>query len=213
MKYLLNLFLLFAMMFTASAENYPSHDDFLWVAVPDHSDWLYETGEDANVNLQLLHYGQPASGVTVTYTLGDDMLPDDRKDSVTLDKDGRAVINMGTMTKPGFRDLRMSAEIDGQRTVHHIKLGFSPERLTPFVREPKDFREFWQKAVAEDKKFPLTYTVEPAPQYTTDKMTCQLVKLQLNPEGRCMYGYLFIPKGDGKYPAVLCPPGAGVKTI
>ena len=213
MKYLISLFVLLAVALSSSAENYPSRDDFLWVAVPDHSDWLYETGEDANVNLQLLHYGQPASGAVVTYTLGDDMLPDDRKDSVTLDKYGRAVINMGTMAKPGFRDLRMSAEIDGQRTVHHIKLGFSPERLTPFVGEPKDFREFWQKAVAEDKKFPLTYTVEPAPQYTTDKMTCQLVKLQLNPEGRCMYGYLFIPKGDGKYPAVLCPPGAGVKTI
>lgn len=44
-------------------------------------------------------------------------------------------------------------------------------------------------------------------------MTCQLVKLALNDQGQCMYGYLFIPKEPGKYPAVLCPPGAGVKTI
>ncbi len=195
------------------AENYPYRNDFLWVTVPDHSDWLYKTGENATVDVQLLRYGQPTSDATVTYTLGDDMLPDDRKEVVKLDRNGRATIEMGTMTKPGFRDLRLTATIDGQKTDHHIKLGFSPERLEPFVREPKDFRSFWAKAVEQDKKFPLTYTTEPVEKYTTDKMTCQLVKLQLNPEGRCMYGYLFIPKGGGKYPAVLCPPGAGVKTI
>ena len=26
-------------------------------------------------------------------------------------------------------------------------------------------------------------------------------------------GYLFYPKAEGKYPVVLCPPGAGIKTI
>lgn len=214
MKHITTLILFLAVLFAASAENYPYRSDYLWVTVPDHADWLYKTGENATVDVQLLRYGQPASGVMVTYTLGDDMLPDDRKDSVRLDKDGRATIPMGSMTKPGFRDLRLSAVIDGKKTEHHIKLGFSPELLKPFVREPKDFVQYWRKAVAEDKKnFPLRYTVEPAPEYTTDKMTCQLVKLELNDKGRCMYGYLFIPKGEGKYPAVLCPPGAGVKTI
>jgi len=213
MKRLFLFVLLLVTLLPASAENYPYRDDYLWVTVPDHADWLYETGENATVDVQLFRYGQPASGAVVIYTLGDDMLPDDRKDSVTLDKNGCATISMGTMTKPGFRDLRLSATIGGKKTEHHIKLGFSPERLKPFVREPKDFVQYWRKAVEEDKKYPLEYTAEPVPEYTTDKMTCQLVKLQLNPEGRCMYGYLFIPKGGGKYPAVMCPPGAGVKTI
>ena len=34
-----------------------------------------------------------------------------------------------------------------------------------------------------------------------------LVRLQITPDGKSMYGYLFIPKGGGKYPAVLTPPG------
>lgn len=212
-KHITTLLLFFTVLFTATAENYPYRNDYLWVTVPDHADWLYKTGEDATVEVQLFRYGQPASGTQVTYTLGDDMLPDDYKDTVTLDKDGRATIQMGTMNKPGFRDLRLTANIDGHKTAHHIKLGFSPELLKPFVGEPKDFVQYWSKAVEEDKKFPLQYTVEDAPEYTTDKMTCKLVKLQLNDKGRCMYGYLFIPKGDGHYPAVLCPPGAGVKTI
>ncbi len=175
MSRLLSLLLLLSIFVPAVAENYPYRNDYLWVTVPDHADWLYETGENATVDVQLLRYGVPAAG---------------------------------------FRDLRLSASVDGKTTGHHIKLGFSPDRLRPFAGEPKDFVQYWRKAVAEDKAaFPLQYTVEDVPEYTTDKMTCQLVKLQLNPEGRSMYGYLFIPRGEGKYPAVLCPPGAGVKTI
>ena len=88
---------------TAAAENYPYRSDALWVTVPDHADWLYKTGENATIDVQLLHYGQPASGATVTYTLGDDMLPDDRKETVRLDENGKATINIGTMAKPGFQ--------------------------------------------------------------------------------------------------------------
>lgn len=123
-----------AAVIPVKAENYPYRSDALWVTVPDHGDWLYKTGEKATVDIQLLHYGQPASGTVVTYTLGDDMLPDDRKETVTLDKKGRATIDMGTMTKPGFRDLRMTATLGGNKTEHHVKVGFSPEKLEPFVR-------------------------------------------------------------------------------
>lgn len=123
-------------------------------------------------------------------------------------------MNIGTMQRPGFRDLRLGATMtDGYSTAHHVKVGFSPERLRHFTGEPADFDSFWRKALEEDARFPLEYTIEPVEKYTTDKMTCSLVKLQLNPEGRSMWAYLFIPKGEGKFPAVLCPPGAGVKTI
>lgn len=27
------------------AENYPYRSDYLWLTVPDHADWLYQTGE------------------------------------------------------------------------------------------------------------------------------------------------------------------------
>lgn len=195
-----------------TAENYPSRSDLLWVTNPDHSDWLYKTGEDAVISVELYRYGVPADGVAVKYAIGPDMLAAEKEGTLLL-KDGKATINIGTMDKPGFRDLRLEAEFDGHRSQHHVKVGFSPEKLQPYVKEPEDFVSYWQKAVAEDKKFPLTYTIEPVEKYSTDKMTCQLVKLQTTPGGKSMYGYLFIPKGGGKYPAVMTPPGAGVKTI
>ncbi len=196
------------------AENYPYRDDALWITLPDHQDWLYETGDSAVVDIQLMRYGVPAAGMTVNYTLGDDNLPDDTKGSVKLDGDGRASVKIGTMNRPGFRDLRLGATFDdGFSSAHHVKVGFSPEKLRHFTGEPADFDEFWSKALEEDAKFPLKYTMEPVEKYSTDKMSCSLVKLELNDTGRCMWAYLFIPKGDGKYPAVFCPPGAGVKII
>ena len=54
-------------------------------------------------------------------------------------KNGRASIDMGTMEKPGFLDLRLTVEGDqttppaaplllrrGIRYQHHVKVGFSP---------------------------------------------------------------------------------------
>lgn len=196
------------------AENYPYRSDFLWVTVPDHSDWLYRAGEPATVDVTLLEYGVPAAGKTVNYTLGADNLPDDASGSVTLDENGHARIAMGSMDKPGFRDLRMTADFDGRQAVHHVKVGFSPEGLKPYVGDPKDFDAFWEAQLAEDAKTPLKYSQERCEKYSTDKMDCYLVNMELPGKWvSSMYGYLFIPKGGGKYPAVLCPPGAGVKTI
>ena len=128
------------------AENYPSRNDLLWVTNPDHADWLYETGDSAVIEVQLYRYGVPVDGVNVSYTIGDDMLPADKEGKLLL-KDGKASINIGTMTKPGFRDLRLEAEFHGHKSAHHVKVGFSPEKLKPFVKEPADFLSFWQQAV------------------------------------------------------------------
>ena len=44
------------------AENYPHRSDYLWVTVPDHTDWLYECGDEANIEVQFYKYGIPREG-------------------------------------------------------------------------------------------------------------------------------------------------------
>lgn len=197
---------------SVAAENYPYRSDVLWVTVPDHADWLYKTGEKAKIEVQFYKYGVPQDGVEVLYELRGDMMPSDTKGTVKL-KNGKAVISMGTMKEPGFRDCRLTAKVGGKTYSHHIKVGFSPEKLQPYTQLPSDFNEFWNKTKAEAAQFPLTYTKEYVKKYSTDKMDCYLIRLQLNKQNQCIYGYLFYPKAEGKYPVVLCPPGAGVKTI
>ena len=199
-------------LLSAVAENYPQRSDLLWVTVPDHADWNYRTGERATVEVQLYRYGIPQDGVTLSYTLAQDNLTPDTEGTVTL-RNGRAKVDMGTMKKPGFRDLKLTATYNGKKYSHHIKVGFSPEQLQPVTPMPNDFDAFWQAELEALKKVPLKYTTKYVPEYSTDKIDCYLIKLDVTSKGQAIYGYLTRPKAPGKYPVVLCPPGAGVKTI
>lgn len=211
---LLSVLCVVLLSLTAFAENYPYRSDVLWVTVPNHADWLYKTGEEATVEVHFYKYGIPQNGVMVNYELGGDMMPSEIKGTIVL-KNGKAVIPMGTMSEPGFRDCRMTATVDGKTYKHHIKVGFSPEKIRPYTQIPADFGDFWNKNKAELAKVPLIYTKELVKEYCTDQMDCYLVRLQVNERGQAIYGYLFYPKHakEASCPVVLCPPGAGIKTI
>ncbi len=210
-KYLLLLALLLSAAATR-AENYPHRSDYLWVTVPDHADWIYKTGEKATVRVQFFKYGIPRDGV-VEYTLADDRLADDKSGTATL-KGGVCTIDMGTRRTPGFRDLRLSLTLDGKTYKHHIKVGFSPEKIVPYTQEPADFSAFWQQTLDEAAGTPLSYKRERYPELCTDQVECDVVRIQIDAH-QCLYAYLFMPVGakKGSCPAVLCPPGAGIKTI
>lgn len=213
MRHYLTFMLLFFAGITASGENYPYRSDFLWVATPSHADWVYRTGEPASVEVQLYHYGVPVSGVQVSYAVSDDMQRPAGSKTAML-RGGKATIAVGTRRTPGFLDVSLSAEVDGQRTTHHTKVGFSPEAIKPAAQLPADFDTFWQQTVAEARQTPLEVVRTRAEQYCTDKIDCWLVRLRTT-RTHYIYGYLTMPRGAqaGSCPAVLCPPGAGVKTI
>lgn len=204
----------------AVAENYPYRSDFLWVTNPDHKDWLYKTGEKATIEVQLYKYGVAQDG-EVSYEIAPDMLDATQKGTAKL-KDGKVKIAVGTRKTPGFLDLRLTATVDGMKTAHHVKVGFGAPEIKPFTQMPKDFDDFWKQTIDEARKTPISYTRTLAPEYCTDKIDCWLVKLKVDKE-HSIYGYLTMPKagslsageggGRGRLPAVLCPPGAGIKTI
>lgn len=213
-RLILCLYWIMLVVFVTNAENYPYRSDVLWVTVPNHANWLYKTGEKASVEVQLYKYGIPQDEVMVSYEIGDDLMPADTKGSIVLKK-GKGTITMGTMKKPGFRDCRMTVKLGNQVYKHHVKVGFSVDQILPYTQMPSDFKEFWNKNKQELNSFPLTYTKELAKEYCTDNIDCYLVKLQINKQGQSVYGYLFYPKNAQKKncPVVLCPPGAGIKTI
>ncbi|MDO4802022.1 MAG: acetylxylan esterase [Prevotellaceae bacterium] len=199
---------------TCNSENYPYRSDYLWQTTPNHADWLYETGEKASVDVAFSLYGIPQD-LEVKYEIGPDMMPATTSGKITL-KHGKATINMGTMNKPGFLDLRLSAEKNGTTYQHHIKVGFSPEKLKPYTKNPDDFDSFWksniQVARQEAKTEQMLVMQKKIEAYSTDDFDCWLLKLKTD-RRHSIYGYLTKPKKQGKYPVVLCPPGAGIKTI
>ena len=218
-KYL--FFVLLLLGISAQAENYPYRSDYLWLTVPDHADWLYKTGEKAKVEVSFYRYGIPQD-VEVTYEIGPDMMPATASGKVKL-KGGRAVVDMGTMKTPGFLDLRLTARLDNQKYEHHVKVGFSPEQLKPYTKNPADFDTFWQKAVEKARKEVSNERLEVsrtrADEYCTAETDMYLLKIKTDQQ-HSIYAYLSMPKEaakgqspDRQFPIVLCPPGAGVKTI
>lgn len=226
--FLLSVLLLLGI--STQAENYPYRADCLWLTVPDHADWLYKTGEKASVEVSLYRYGIPQD-VEVSYEIGPDMMPATASGKVML-KGGRAVIDMGTMKTPGFLDLRLKAILNDYKYEHHVKVGFSPEKLKPYTKSPADFVAFWQKAIEKARKEvsgeKLQVSSKKVDEYCTDETDMYLLKLHTDRQ-HSIYGYLSVPKGvmqsleassatgqenvNRKYSVVLCPPGAGVKTI
>ena len=218
--FLTTLLMILLSSLTTQAENYPYRSDYLWLTVPNHADWLYKTGEKAKVEVSFCLYGIPQN-VEVTYEIGPDMMPATSQGKVML-KNGRAVIDMGTMKKPGFLDLRLTAKVADKKYQHHVKVGFSPDQLKPYTKNPTDFDAFWQANVEaarkEVKNEKLIVKSEKVEKYSTDEFDCYLLKLKVDSR-HSIYGYLTKPKlvngqsVNGKYPVVLCPPGAGIKTI
>ena len=201
---------------STQAENYPYRADCLWLTVPDHADWLYKTGEKAKVEISLYRYGIPQD-VEVSYEIGPDMMPSTTSGKMML-KNGRAVIDMGTMKVPGFLDLRLKATLDSHKFEHHVKVGFSPDQLMPYTKNPADFDIFWQNAIKKAQKEvrseKLLMSSKRVNEYCTAETDMFLLKLHTD-QRHSIYAYLSMPKdcSTKKLPVVLCPPGAGVKTI
>ncbi len=196
-----------------TAENYPYRSDYLWVTVPNHADWLYRCGEQASIEVQLYEYGMPVNGV-VNVAVYPDMLSQTTATSVLL-QNGKGHMTLPGRKTPGFTELVFTLGDDQQAPKHHIKVGYDAEKIQPWTKEPKDFTSYWQQAISDNHKVaPEVMLQQDAPEYSTAQVRCQLIQLRVDKK-HSIYAYIFIPRDaqQGSCPAVLCPPGAGIKTI
>jgi cephalosporin-C deacetylase len=86
-------------------------------------------------------------------------------------------------------------------------LAFDPLSIQPAAAEPSDFDAFWNNQKAALKAIPLNPVLS---QINDLPNGSKQYILQLDGiDGRKVYGYLSIPKGTGKFPAVLTMPPFG----
>ena len=91
--------------YKAPAENYPYRSDCLWLTVPDHANWIYQTGEKARIDVGFYLYGIPLD-VEVNYEIGPDMLPSTQKGKTIL-KNGSAGKNSTSISTFKCSDMLM----------------------------------------------------------------------------------------------------------
>lgn len=175
------------------------------VVTADHADWNYLPGEPVRFTIT-----GPA-GTNITYTIGPEMMPAESK-TATIPQTGSLVIDGGTMNEPGFLRCNATAQGGGRGTA---TAGFSPDKIKTTQTEPADFDAFWAKAKAELAAVPLDPKLTPMPQLSNDKAEAFEVNLQNigTPPATTsrFYGILYIPRGEGPFPAMMATPGAGVR--
>jgi cephalosporin-C deacetylase-like acetyl esterase len=133
-----------------------------------------------------------------------------KKDSLKL-ADGTLQVNAGTMKTPGFLRCTVTAFVEGKEYRRLATAGFSPLDIKPTVEVPTDFSQFWDNAKAEAAKIPFDTKMTLLPDRCTEKVNVYHVSIQNFQRGTRLYGILCVPKKEGKYPALLTVPGAGVR--
>jgi len=183
-----------------------------FILSPNRPDYNYELFESATISISAFYQGVPIHNAKIIYEFGPEMMPAEKSDTIFL-KNGTGILNIGTLTKPGFKQLLVKTEFDGHFYKDQIKVGYLASKIKATVELPEDFTSFWDKATLENKKIAIDPEVTLMPDYSNDSIDVYLVQYQNYAIDSLIYGYMCKPKKPGKYPAVLIPPGAGVKKI
>ncbi|MEJ1238234.1 acetylxylan esterase [Chryseolinea sp. T2] len=181
------------------------------VVAPERADWTYKTGEPVTFTITVLQNGNPLHNVAINYQVGPEkMEPTIKKEGVAASK-GTLSVNGGTMKTAGF--LRCTAEVtvDGKIYKGLGTAGFDPLSIRPTVADKSDFNAFWDQAKKDLATIPLDARMTLMPERCTETVNVYHVNIQNFRIGARVYGILCVPKKDGKYPALLRVPGAGVR--
>jgi cephalosporin-C deacetylase-like acetyl esterase len=180
---------------------------------PDRPNWTYQPGEPVTFRVDVMRDGHSVAGAQVKYGFGPEMLPPSTESTATVGP-APLMVNAGTMKEPGFLRLVATAVIDGRSYRGVGTAGFAPERIQPTQTNPSDFDAFWEAERKRLAAVPMDAKWTPLTDYGTADVRCWQINLQnvgLTAGTSRLYGILCMPQADGKYPAVLSVPGAGVR--
>lgn len=179
------------------------------IVTPDHNNWEYKTGEKALFSLQVLYHNNPLNGIKAGFEIGPEKMEPVKKDSVLLT--GKEIIlDGGTMKHAGFLRCVVTIEFEGTKYRGLATAGFNVSDIKTTVPRPADFIGFWESAKADLANVPLNTRMTLMPEACTENINVYSVNLQNIGNSR-LYGILSVPKKEGKYPALLEVPGAGVR--
>ena len=179
------------------------------IITPDHADWVYKTGEPVKFAVSVYRDNVLLRGAKLRYEIGPEKMEPTKKETVTL-PNGTLALDGGTMKTGGFLRCVATVELDGKEYRGLTTAGFDPQTIQPTVANPADFKTFWDNAKADLAKVPMDARMTLLPDRCTELTNVYHLNLQ-NINGSRFYGILAVPKKEGKYPAILRVPGAGVR--
>ncbi|MGN0048511.1 MAG: acetylxylan esterase [Bacteroides sp.] len=179
------------------------------VVSPNHLDWNYQLGERCTFKVQVWKAQNLLPDVEVDYELGPEMYPTESRQAVRL-KDGTLTLQ-GTLKQPGFLRCRVTAHVDGRTYEGLATAAYRPDQITPAGTMPADFVAYWEKQLADARQTPVQPVLTLMPDRCTATDNVYQVSFCTRAGAGRMYGVLSVPKAEGRYPALLRLPGAGVR--
>lgn len=179
------------------------------IVAPDHTDWTYKPNEKAKFTITVTQDGNPVKNARIRYEIGAERMEPMKKDSTTAASGSTTV--EGTLKTGGFLRVIATAKIDGREYRGLGTAGFDPQTIQPTVENPGDFKQFWNQVKDELARIPMDAKMTLLPERCTESVNVYHVNLQNMRVGTRLYGILCVPKKEGKYPALLKVPGAGVR--
>ena len=187
----------------------------------NREDAIYKAGEKIVFKVKLLDDGQIASDKFIQYQLRHDdktvkservSAAEDLVIETSLNKPGWVYITVTARDGEG-KEIKQLMTVKGKEQEQTVRGGIGamiePEKLHPFLEEPKDFDAFWDKVKAELAAVPMKELErDPYPD-----RRAQVFDVKVSCAGdKPVSGYLCIPNGakPGSCPAIVSFHGAGV---
>lgn len=202
-------FLLIALLSMFSVMGQVRGKEIRVLVSPDRADWTYGVNQKCTFTVRVLKAQNLLSGIRIDYELGPEMYPVEVKKGILLENGGQKLV--GTMDRPGFLRCKVKAYVDGRVYEGLATAAYAPEELRPVTEFPSDFQDFWAKTLEKARQTPLKPVMTLLPERCTETDQVYHVNFQTQAGGGRFYGILSVPKKEGKYPALLRVPGAGVR--
>ena len=180
------------------------------IVAPDHTDWTYKPGEKVKFTITVLQNGNVLKNAIVKYEIGPEKMDPVKKDSLVI-PNGTITVDGGTMKNPGFLRCVAWAYLNEKAYRDLATAAFNPLQIEATITNPNDFTSFWEQAKTELANVPMDARMTLLPERCTENVNVYHVNLQNYRIGARLYGILCVPKKDGKYPAILQVPGAGIR--
>lgn len=172
---------------------------------PNAKDHLYRPGETAVVKVSVAN--APGKG-TVEAWADDGWTNVVWRSAFDLSKQTSVE---ATLTRQTPGSIRIHVKGGGVRE-RMDRIIFGVEQIEPFTPCPPDFDAYWRGELARlEREVPIAVEKTPAPKLDTPDHTAYYVSFATFNGGR-IYGLLLVPKGEGRFPAMVNVPGAGPGT-
>ncbi len=143
------------------------------IVAPDHTDWVYTTGEKVKFTITILQSGNALKNVTVKYEIGPEKMDASKKDSLVL-VNGTLVVDGGSLKEPGFLRCTAIASVNNKTYRGLGTAGFDPQLIKPTVANPSDFTAYWEQAKTDLAKIPLDARMTLMPERCTENVNVYL---------------------------------------